>query len=490
MAKILVHSNDADHSLFHAGYSKARREGDTNPVISSNQMLLDKMKKQQTEGNYSKVIMAIGSNRQDYAVDYLNSHNNNGVRVTESVFSAIESIATHLGAEYDPTTMADITKSRPDGVTAYLIQENKINDPNSPEWVFDNTKTSILYAQMQKVANAHPGDEITYNFYDDNTDILASLQTIFKKFPHLIPNNVTLQLHTYNGSLLTDKAPIAGTGRINADYRNTVNNMGTLITSVSSARSPQNERQLAPILTRHLDDLEKEDPKLVSLYTDKQLDRMIETATINKKALDQRLVDKSGLKNLLFNQSKLNGIKDECEKARQLCEVINKEIRLREKAAGELQSRNEARASTASTVSSRGLEGEVRPRLTALNPSSVNLSLRTSTPPAIPMVQAPTKFEFSDKPVIKEYEVRARKMNAEQLEGLISDINEDIANITRDMNGSTSKILLGQLEHQKQKREGISNIIESRKNGLTEDNSSRDVRTADRAAEVNRSSHR
>ncbi len=35
------------------------------------------------------------------------------------------------------------------------------------DWLFDETKATIIYAQMHKIANENPNEEIVFDFYDD-----------------------------------------------------------------------------------------------------------------------------------------------------------------------------------------------------------------------------------------------------------------------------------------------------------------------------------
>lgn len=67
----------------------------------------------------------------------------------------------------------------------------------------DESKVSLLFAQMQLASMQNPNDDIVFNFYDDRQDIVEGLQKFYTEHPELIPKNVTLNLVGYTGPKLT-----------------------------------------------------------------------------------------------------------------------------------------------------------------------------------------------------------------------------------------------------------------------------------------------
>ena len=72
-------------------------------------------------------------------------------------------------------------------------------EPSEYGWVFDDSKFTLLYAQLHKFASENPDVDIDYDFYDDRKNIFQPLHTVFKNYPHLLPKNVTLKMHEYRG---------------------------------------------------------------------------------------------------------------------------------------------------------------------------------------------------------------------------------------------------------------------------------------------------
>ncbi|CAM4483128.1 MAG: hypothetical protein LEGION0403_FIIPPAGN_02504 [Legionella sp.] len=97
-------------------------------------------------------------------------------------------------------------------------QQNK--DIEHAEWVFDNNKVSLIYAQAHRVASLHPSEtSIVIDFYDDSDGILKRVGNFFSSFPHLLPQNVQLNIKKYNGtSLPVLQKEIQGCGEVDSKY--------------------------------------------------------------------------------------------------------------------------------------------------------------------------------------------------------------------------------------------------------------------------------
>ncbi|MCX7117248.1 MAG: hypothetical protein NTW94_04980 [Legionellales bacterium] len=172
---------------------------------------------------YGPVITFVGSNRQSKEIDEVNGIVGN----KGSCFPAIRRICDILETELDTFLLADIYGDLPDG-TAFANATNPEYKGSHAKWLFDNHKGTILYAQMQRIANANPKEPIVFDFFDDRVDILESLERYFSKHPSLIPSHVTLRLHQYEGFEVKRHCSIQGHGFIDANYRETVKEMAAI----------------------------------------------------------------------------------------------------------------------------------------------------------------------------------------------------------------------------------------------------------------------
>lgn len=183
--------------------------------------LLNQIKEENKTNGYGKIIAMVGSNRQSQAIDLVNSYGKG------SCFPAIHKISQFLGAKLDKFLLADIYGALHDGTSFYrAINEN--NEEPYANWYFGDTKATILYAQMHKIANQYPNETIVLDFYDDRIDILTTLQEFYSNHAYLMPRNVTLNLHQYDGSgKPRGVSQIYGLGLINSHYRETVLELAT-----------------------------------------------------------------------------------------------------------------------------------------------------------------------------------------------------------------------------------------------------------------------
>ncbi|MDI1351535.1 MAG: hypothetical protein PSV35_02020, partial [bacterium] len=85
--------------------------------------------------------------------------------------------------------------------------EHAINQEYKHEhgnWLFDETKVTILYAQMHKIGVDHYDKPIVFDFYDDRRnngsdapDILEWLGAFYLSNSQLILQNIILRLNHY-----------------------------------------------------------------------------------------------------------------------------------------------------------------------------------------------------------------------------------------------------------------------------------------------------
>ena len=219
---IHVQSFDFDGCLFNSEYITSQDKD----VIQANRKFLDSIKKKNTESSYSKSIVFVGSNRQSKATDDAN------LWLKGSCFPAIKDVSDYLGAELDTMLLADIYGNLPDGSAfAQALKDPEGNEKHA-EWLFDETKATILYAQMHKIAVAHPNENIVFDFYDDLDGVIIRALTKFYTInSQLIPQNLTLRLSHYAGEEVTLMSTINGKGFIDSNYRQTVKDMAAQASS-------------------------------------------------------------------------------------------------------------------------------------------------------------------------------------------------------------------------------------------------------------------
>lgn len=217
-------SFDFDGCLFHSAHDY-RTPGS---VIKHNSRFLDELKKENRQ--YSNVHLMVGSNRQSFKRDRYNMWVN---KETPSCYQAIQELNDYLGTELDPILMADLCNGFRGGIS-FAKAINPDNRYQHGDCYFDNQKITLIYAQMQRMALKYADSEekIIFDFYDDdpNGSILEPIRLFFKTNPHLIPKNVTLQLHKYDGKEAQAAAILPGKGIIDMNYRETVLEMARTCT--------------------------------------------------------------------------------------------------------------------------------------------------------------------------------------------------------------------------------------------------------------------
>lgn len=248
-----VVSVDYDGCLMHYGCMEI-----TPPVpgqvTRANKKLIDVLR---SEGsNYTKMIVTCGSARQSFWSDRSNRF---GGRYDRGYcFPALVEFTEALGngAELDRFLLADVHGKLEPGVSF-----KRATDPGDGDeiwarahanWPGDETKLSILYAQMHHNAEKDPYGKITFDFIDDREDILVALENFFGEHPELIPKNVTLRLFRYAGGELERRDTVfKGTGFIDANYCQTVIDMSDSVAKkmrASDAAASSHKIDIAPNL--------------------------------------------------------------------------------------------------------------------------------------------------------------------------------------------------------------------------------------------------
>ncbi|CDZ77326.1 hypothetical protein BN59_01609 [Legionella massiliensis] len=230
MAKIVYFSTDFDGCFSHEtssvalgiGWENSKSKEDANAAyITSNGEILEQFRAQKGD----QTVLLVGSNRQTPFIDLKNGGENiKTVCPTGSVFPVMEAITEELGENtiFNPFLLSDLEADVVEiGQTHRKLKENgylkdngaykpEISDQDFirdgfPQYKDDESKASLLVAQMKLAAMTNPDDEIEFNFYDDRIDIVEGLQNFFKANPELIPENVSLNLFGYSGPHLTQE---------------------------------------------------------------------------------------------------------------------------------------------------------------------------------------------------------------------------------------------------------------------------------------------
>jgi len=201
-------------------------------LLDFNQDWLCSILGRQTE--FDQLVLMVGSQRQCDNFDKRGMMMNGTGSIFIDLYRlkyAFKSILTEKKVSVNRLTVTDLQYQRDVGETFSKILEHA---PEHDIHIFDRTKLSILYGAIHHIAVIRPSADIVVNFYDDlrsefvkERDILLALQYVFSSFPQLIPFNVTLKLHHYDGALHSIET-IAGKGVIDYRYKENVQLMTTM----------------------------------------------------------------------------------------------------------------------------------------------------------------------------------------------------------------------------------------------------------------------
>lgn len=223
-----VCSFDLDGCLFHNKYPCSYSETlHSNAVIEINRALFNAIL---SDAKEDLLYVMIGSARQTHEMDRSNTLRNH----TESGFQAITKVAQHLNAKIHPLLLADVYRERPVGGTFQRALDHKYDGSDHGRFEFDESKITILYAQMHDFANLIGSEKVSFDFYDDRypggcspffsvkKDILKHLGVYYTRYPEMIPSQITLRLFHYEGGARSLLYAIQGVGRVDLLYRDTI----------------------------------------------------------------------------------------------------------------------------------------------------------------------------------------------------------------------------------------------------------------------------
>lgn len=155
------------------------------------------------------VEIIVGSNRQSAFLELTNTRKaTNGLagKTIEFVTNAIADVLAqeNIEVKFNPFLMSDISALKYSGYSKTQFDEllsaiisvddlHVLDDLTQPNCPYDESKITLLYAQMQQIASCYRDAKIDFHFIDDRLDLLDSLHDFFSKAPHTIPPNVVLQ---------------------------------------------------------------------------------------------------------------------------------------------------------------------------------------------------------------------------------------------------------------------------------------------------------
>lgn len=232
--KIRVVSIDYDGCLSNKNYYYDPNS--ENDIIHHNQVLNNSLAEK--AALFTKTICIIGSIRQSKKLDdegIALQRYHPSIRIG-SCFQVIKGFSEYHKATFDPFLLADIYGNLPDGESFRRATDPDYKDAHA-DCIGDDTKLTLLYAQMHKFANENPDKLITFEFYDDLVDITDELFRYFQSYPELIPFNVGLSINRYAGETITPMSTIQGIGIIDENYKQTVVEMTNIVAEFYSRLS-------------------------------------------------------------------------------------------------------------------------------------------------------------------------------------------------------------------------------------------------------------
>ncbi|MDX1837079.1 hypothetical protein DIZ81_07515 [Legionella taurinensis] len=247
MALIRAISLDFDGAIFNDDFHRHKE------VIRANKALLDLIATN-AEG-YDSTTLYAGTNRQSVSDDRANAYKND----TGSAFPHLMQLAAYLKdklrkVKLDKFLLTDLYHQRKAGESfnealslldkdnLHYDQEKMKNGPFK-DWLHDQSKLTLLYAQIHRFAKQHPKDALDFYFYDDREDILEKLHAYFQQNPNRLPSNLCLRIKRYCGEgSLKDYPSIQGTGKLDKKYKATVKRLAadTLESVRFQQKSPAN----------------------------------------------------------------------------------------------------------------------------------------------------------------------------------------------------------------------------------------------------------
>lgn len=173
-------------------------------------------------GQYDDAVFMVGSSRQSIYYDAINPHSSRGV---ESCYPFLEALCARVAKlaeqgdkfRVDAYLLADTYGNKPFGSNMKAGLSNT-KDFQYDEWLPDTSKLTVLYAQMHKIASENSAAEVVFDYYSHDKAVLDKLHVFFENNPDLMPGNLRLRLHEYDGNRIIHKPAVNGKGGIDYNF--------------------------------------------------------------------------------------------------------------------------------------------------------------------------------------------------------------------------------------------------------------------------------
>lgn len=220
----------------------------------------------------AKIILMLGSARQTVLCDlYMGWYNKNGSAILylTEVYKKFKQDHPNLSSriELDTFLLEDILSNKDSGthftkrlnlkphvIDTYLAYLQRCNHfyAYEIEWQ-DDSKHTLLYAQMHHIAKQYDNQKILFFFADNMLAILSSLQGVFHLKKYWIPTRMDLQLLHYDCGQFTRTlfSRVAGEGLVDHDFHHNTRSVDPRLQQDSAKRCLYDRRDF-PLTLRHL----------------------------------------------------------------------------------------------------------------------------------------------------------------------------------------------------------------------------------------------
>lgn len=236
-SRINVQSVSFDGSVFNAGFYPAdtASEEERSEFRQSEEARFKRLYEQNIilvhqmvayiHRQYDETVFMVGSARQSIFYDALNPESNKGAgSCYPYLFQLCNRVAEFVGEDklrVDPYLLADTFGQLPFGASMNAFLNGEKNFVHY-EWLPDTSKLIILYAQMHKIASENEGAEVVFDYYLYDRNVINKLHVFFENNPDLMPGNLRLRLHEYNGVEIKHKTSVQGSGGIDYNFNQNV----------------------------------------------------------------------------------------------------------------------------------------------------------------------------------------------------------------------------------------------------------------------------
>lgn len=251
--KVYIALFDVDGCLYPSNFEHF----DHDSLAKLNKNLLLHLNDHFSKKQYQRIIFGLGTNRQDFDLDFLNSVMNK----TCSCVFVLPFFQKYFQRQnlnrvfIDPFMMGDIFSKyndnsanrsvEPGSTYAITLLKGASLQRDCFKSKFDEHKISLLYTHAHRAACLNPHSNITVDFYDDRIDILKTLNDFFTSHHDLLPNNVELRLNQYihQETVNPYDTPIKGSGACDPHYDRTIQLMSFAMPDAHAPNTFQNSKE-------------------------------------------------------------------------------------------------------------------------------------------------------------------------------------------------------------------------------------------------------